>query len=269
MSEHEILFTNAAVQNRSFDIDQNPGKVSGIIAAQLLNRLFDNPDVVHCWNNVGLFDEAETTTSDERLEHKYDSQVLKQHLTYWGTAGKLVVQTDDEEWFSTWAVGLVESCLERGDIYIQNTTFSRCAQCDLVIAESAAHIDQCGRCKGQNLDVVKEDGLFVDVPDDRQSLLLPENLYNSINIYQERDSFKQLPPRLLLSRDRSRGVNLERIGLTDKVLDPRLGIGLLAVYAASIRGYEKGCLVQSLSTLVRTAPYLNSVIVDADRQGIP
>ena len=82
MSEHEILFTNAAVQNRSFDIDQNPGKVSGIIAAQLLNRLFDNPDVVHCWNNVGLFDEAETTTSDERLEHKYDSQVLKQHLTY-------------------------------------------------------------------------------------------------------------------------------------------------------------------------------------------
>ena len=73
---------------------------------------------------------------------------------------------------------------------------------------------------------------------------------------------------MLLSRDRLIGVSLEELDLPNKVLDPRLGIGMLAVYLATVRGYNQTGIVQSYSTMIRTVPYLNTVIPDNDILGV-
>jgi hypothetical protein len=269
MSDHEILFTNAAIQNRSFGVDERPGKVVGIMAAQLLNGIVGNTEAIHAWNNVGLFADSETIDAHTRLQNKYDSEVLKQHVGYWGIGEGLRIQTDDDQSFALWAQHVIEGSLKRGIVYIENATFHCCSGCSLVIAEAAVSVSRCSRCGSEELFLSDEDGLFVDTPEDKLSLLAPHDIYNVINIRQEQDSMKQVPPRLLLSRSRSFGVSLECFGLPRRVLDPRLGIGLLALYAADVEGYKKGCLVQSIATLVRTVPYLKSVIVDHDQQQVP
>lgn len=264
-----MLFTNAAVQNRAFELDERPGKIAGIMAAQLLNRIVGNSDVVHCWNNVGMFDHDEAQEPNERLEDKYRSATMQRHRAYWGVGDNLEILTDDGQEFGDWATNVLAACLDGGDVYTETTDFHCCTDCDLVIAETAVDIDACGRCGNESLDLKTEKALFVDTPVDRQALLPVTSMYNAINVRQEQASMLQVPPRLLLSRTRSRGIGLDNLGLEGKVMDPRLGIGLLALYAADARGYQRGCLVQSTSTLVRTAPYVNAVITDPDRLQVP
>ncbi len=269
MVETDIIFSNAAIQNRSYDLDTSPGKMVGIMVAQFLNRVFDNPEVVHVWNNVGMFDEVERNDPCVRLENKYKSSVMQRHLDYWGIDGQLEILTDEDDNFSDWTLAFLQRCLDKGDIYIQGANFHVCDHCDLVIAESVVDVERCGRCEGTALYDAFEPALFVDMPEDRSTLLPQRSVFNAINIRQEQAALSQIPPRLLLSRARTRGIELKDFGLADKKLDPRLGIGLLALYIAEINDYAKGCLVQSTSTLMRTVPYIKSVVVDADRLHVP
>lgn len=269
MQERDILFLNAAIQNRSYDLDSTPGKVTGIFATQLLNKLAGNQDVVHAWNNVGLFAESEADSPYERLKCKYQSSTLGQHIDYWGISESVEILTDDDKDFGVWAGRLLEEALDMGYIYTSSSSFHYCEGCDLTIAEKAADIHGCSRCGSDNLSIKRELGLFVDMPDDRRTLLPLDRLFNVVNVEQAIDSFKQLPPRLLLSRTRSNGISLDVLGLPNRVIDPRLGIGLLAIYVASIKGYDKSCMVQSQSTLVRTVPYLRGVIHDAEALQVP
>lgn len=172
---------------------------------------------MHTWNNVGLFDEFETTDAQQRLQAKFKA-------------------------FNKY---------------------------DLVITETAVNVHQCGRCSSVTLKTKKEPALFVDMPIDRSKLLPKHSLFNQINLQQEISTLSQIPHRLLLSRVLSGGIELDDLGLKDKKLDPRLGIGLLALYLAEVHDYGQGCLVQTNSTLARTVPYLMGVVADADKLETP
>ncbi len=269
MATQDILFANAAIQNRGYDLEEKPGKIAGLLAADLLNTLAGSPVLVHTWNNVGIFDETEPCTAEERLAAKYSSPTMRSHLEYMQAGANLQVITDDNEAFGRWALRLVDRLLDAGIVYIEDTDFHACADCGLVIAETAVAVNECGKCGSHEITETHEPGMFVDVAEDRQQLLPPDRVFNSMNLRNERDSMKQIPPRLLLSRPRSRGVGLDVFGLPERVLDPRLGIGLLALYAADMQGYQNGCLVQSASTLIRTVPYLNAVVRDPDQLQVP
>ncbi|MCX6727223.1 MAG: hypothetical protein NTX11_00195 [Candidatus Saccharibacteria bacterium] len=259
MSSAEIVFVNAAIQNRDFSIDEKPEKVVGILAAQALNHLQGNDVDVHCWNNVGLFDSQQSESADYRLAIKYNSDFAK-HIVGPGNK-ETVVLSDDQNVFTEWAIPTINSMISSGSVYIEEADFHHCFSCDTTIAELAVDIDDCKSCNSSSqIKTTTELGMFTNTPDDR-GLLLPENLViNQINIRQERSSLMQIPPRLLLSRTRSIGVPLESFGLENHKLDPRLGIGLLAIFAASNLGYGSVGIVQSISTLNRVAPYLRSAL---------
>lgn len=266
----EILFTNAAVQNGEFTLDEKPFKATGIVSARVLNHLVGVRDSVHVWNDVGLFIDTDVSARD-RLAMKYESDFMKTHLGRWSAEGVTEeVISDTDVHFSMWAQDFIETALEKGAISILNEEFTACATCELTIAESAVSIAVCSRCgNSEGLMRKEEHALFVDLPEDRTTLFRANQQFNKSNIKQELSTLSQLHPRLLLSRDRAQGVGLESIGLSGKVLDPRLGIGLLGVYLAARLGYESAGIVQSYSTLVRTVPYINSVIPDVDTFDVP
>lgn len=267
----EILFVNGAIQNRNFTLDEKPHKAMGIIAARVLNHMMGSPDVVHAWNNVGTFADEQKGTADDRLDEKYNSIFMQSHLERWeGYANSPVISTDDNPDFALWAQDLLESALARGDVYAQEEDFIHCRVCGVTIAEVSASISACPRCNtGEPLVIKREAGLFVDLDEDKTGILRYEHIFNKSNMKQEISSLRQLPDRLLLSRDRTAGVTLDEVGFPGKILDPRLGIGLLSIYEASRHGYKRSGMVQTYSTMIRTVPYLNSVIKDSNALAVP
>lgn len=267
----EILFSNGAIQNREFSLDEKPYKALGIAAARVLNEFAGNEAAsdVHCWNNVGTFDAQMSTTSDERLSLKYDSSFMQEHLSRWGIEQPRVLCDDDAD-FSKWSLEVLNKSLENNTIYIKEAEFVYCKGCCVSIAERCVDIANCSQC-GSSADLVirQEKALFTNRNADYKKILPFDQIFNKVNLKHEINSLKQVPERLLLSRDRSLGVDLEEIGLEGKRMDPRLGIGMLALYAASSQGFNKAGIVQSISTLIRTVPYLNSVIADADSVSVP
>lgn len=267
----EILFSNGAIQNREFSLDEKPYKALGIAAARVLNEFAGNDAAfdIHCWNNVGTFDNQMSVSSDERLLSKYNSVFMQKHLRRWSLEKPNILCDDDVD-FSKWALDVLGKSLENNTIYIEEAGFIYCKSCSVSIAEQCVNIENCPQC-GSSTDLVirHEEALFANRKADHTKILSYDQIFNKINLKHEINSLKQIPERLLLSRDRSRGVDLESIGLEHKRMDPRLGIGMLAVYAASVQGFKRAGLVQSISTLVRTVPYLNSTIPDPDAISVP
>ena len=194
---------------------------------------------------------------------------MRGHIKKWSDA-KLDILRDDDTEFAQYAVELIRRCIASGSIGRKNEEFTRCNTCAVVIAEAAVGIAACPRCKsGDSLVTVKEAGLFSVMPEKRKELLPYHRQFNKVNIKHEVQTLENIPPRVLLSRDRQSGIDLTEFDLPGKKLDPRLGIGLLALYSAQKHGYDNVSLVQSASTLVRTVPYLSSVVTDSDTLSVP
>ncbi|MBP7767233.1 hypothetical protein KA068_01800 [Candidatus Saccharibacteria bacterium] len=260
----DVFFTNGAIQNRGFELDESPGKITGIMLAQVLNRLNGNAEAVHLWNNVGAFHNDEPQNPQLRLEQKYLSRIMTSHMEYWDLAPEyLQIISDDDERFAEWTIKQLEELIEAGNITIEQAEFDSCPDCDMVVAESVVEAQCCSQCKSEDLRRIVEGALFVTMPENRMQLLDDSLIYNSMNLRNERDSLKQIPPRLLLSRDREIGVRLDDLGLSDKKLDPRLGIGMLALYAAEVNDFETVAMTQTTSTLIRTVPYIGSILLTA------
>ena len=258
----EVLFVNGAIQNRGYDLDQYPGKAAGIFLATVLNQISGNPQVLHLWNNVGTFNDSEPFAPTERINQKYNSLVMRNYLKFWELGvDDIQILNDDNEGFCIWSIEQLSEMLDHGDLTIENADFTACLACELVIAEAVVKIDQCPNCNSERLLNKRERALFVYTPENRALLLDSRFVYNSMNLRDEIDSLKQIPDRLLLSRDRTIGVGLENVGLENKKLDPRFGIGMLALYGGYINDFETVAMTQTTSTLIRTAPYVGSVII--------
>lgn len=264
----ERIYVNAAIQNQEYSLDEKPYKATGILTARTLNQLNGTDTIVHTWNEVGLFSETSRLSMEQRLALKYETAFMRDHLAH--RQDDVHVLTDTDAGFSDWAQEVVKETLAAGTTYISEEEFTRCISCNMTIAEVAVSVQQCSKCRqSSGLVVSREEALFTDVPEDRRSLLPYHRLYNKVNVNQELRELNQIPHRLLLSRDRQVGVELGEIGLEGKRLDPRLGIGLLALYVAHSFNYDEAGLVQSLSTVNRTVPYLGSVIRDPVKLGVP
>lgn len=266
----ETLFINAAIQNREFSLDDKPHKAMGIVAARVLSHFVGSEDIIHCWNNVGLFRDTTTSTKD-RLDLKYTSKFMQRHIDRWGDHERVHIYGDDDEQFKNWGQVIINDALRRGDIYQDIDAFAVCTHCGLTIGvvSGGNTIMQCSNCQTSEAVKTKSKlGLFVDIPSDLATNLKSNHLYISNNIRQEVNSFSQLPPRLLLSRDRDDGIPLDSIDMPGMRIDPRLGIGLLSVYLATQRSYERAGIVQSYSTILRTVPYLNSVLRDTNNYSV-
>lgn len=258
------LFVNGAIQNRGFNVDDQPGKLVGIQLAQSLNALHGNNDVAHLWNNVGTFHDTELQTPQQRLLEKYQSKAMAEHLDFWGLKSEDVdVLADNDPAFANWTVGVFEKLLAKGTVRIEDAEFSACSSCNYVIGEAAAGITACSSCQGSEICQTRQSGLFIDLPSNRADLLSGDMIFNSMNLRDEQDSLVQLPQRLLLSRDRTVGIPLDDIGLAGKKLEPKMGLGLLALYAAETHDYERVGMVQTTSTLIRTAPFVGSLVLQA------
>ncbi|MCA9330132.1 hypothetical protein KDA11_05765 [Candidatus Saccharibacteria bacterium] len=185
---------------------------------------------------------------------------MTEHLDFWGIAPEDIdVLADDDPVFASWTVELFEKLLEKGTVRIENADFWACTSCGYIIGEAGANITSCTSCRGDDICQTRQPGLFIDLPDDRSNLLSGDMIFNPMNLRDEQDSLMQIPSRLLLSRDRHIGVPLDTLGLEGKKLEPKMGLGLLALYAAETHDYERVGMVQTTSTLIRTAPFIGSL----------
>ena len=266
----EILFSNGAIQNQEFSLDEKPYKALGIVTARVLNELVGNDasEDVHNWNNVGLFENKTILSRDSRLQQKYDSVFMQNFLKKW-EIDTPVIRGDDDNEFAIWAIDVLERSLKQGYIYKEKEEFVACRGCDRVIAEAKVKIDDCKSCGNNDFKAVVEEGLFVDTPEDPTTIYRSSQLVNRINLKHEQKQLDQLPRRLLLSRDREGGVRLDRLGLPSKNIEPKLAIGMLAVYNAAKSGYSQAGFTQSLSTFNRIMPYLNGVLPDPFSLEVP
>ena len=268
MSSKEIFFSNAAIQNQEFSLDEKPYKAVGILAARVLNTLYDNttPEV-HSWNNVGAFSDKLTSMPPERIAQKYDSGFAQRYIV--PQTHEYHIATDDEDMFGNWTLEQLEAMLQEGSVYQDTAEFVVCTNCDITIAEATVGVNTCPHCQDDtHLCIQEEVALFADTPAPND--ILPyDKLFNQINVHHEMNTLQQIPRRLLLSRTRESGIPLDALGVENRKVDPRLGIGLLALYSAWQYDYESVGIVQSISTLNRIAPYLSSTVPDPQRIGLP
>lgn len=264
VAENRILFTNAAIENRKFTFDNKPQRAFSFLVAEALNRIYSpSAPRTHLWNEVGDFADR----SNEPIDNKYAGDFANKYLTAHGDPELI---SDNDKVFSGWAQGALEKMLEAGSVYEAEADFWACDDCDLAIAESVVNIAKCPRCHSdESLIIRRELAMFCDTPDDKRILLCRDRIFNQININHEIGRLEQLPPRLLLSRDRNSGISLDGFGLKDKVLDPRLGIGMLAIYAAQRADFEQVGIVQNINTVNRTAPYLGSALPNTKKIDAP
>lgn len=229
------LFVNAPIQNKECDPDRQFGSFITIFTADwLASQTMENGASrrVDLWNcnlanetKEGVSPSEFRETMKGRLAIKYSGHILEPHKN-------AELMTDIDESFCEWGKKKVAEALETGQLRSENRSVHVCYGCGATIALSEAPLSNgCAVCA--------RSGLLTKVGvETRPSLVM------AISSSQQRTALqlagiKQggieegLPSReYIVNKKRTTGVPLDEFGLHNDVLDPKVAIGLLAMYAA-------------------------------------
>ncbi|WP_445282652.1 hypothetical protein [Streptomyces sp. DSM 118148] len=226
-----ILYINGPVQNGPFTIAEQPGKAAGIRAAEALNTLLGTGPAPHLWNTV-------TLAGDLRHRHACDI-VARQEREDRAIAAKYTpgttpaggILTDSTPVVAALALEMTERLLLQGALTITPTTVHLCSRCGHMTGTVAHTCRACGhqasRPRTRRLLVWdRPPGTPVLARDDFHAHRArpPRHL---LTIAQN------IPQRLILSRTRDHGISLAPLGLDGLVLDPRAGLHIAVLAAAT------------------------------------
>lgn len=245
------LFVNAPTQNRDFIPRPLEGRSFPIVVAHWLaeTRAASSADL---WNNVIAAEErnicraAYSQQMDERLKDKYtDPSILA------GNDDTTVIADTDPE-FCEWTQNLVVQLLDDGRIRLEDKEVHVCVTCDTAIALAEAPIQNaCARC-GSDVFCVKEQSALVASMTDQSEKRAAEISGTPLRTL--------CGPEVLVSKQRHLGVSLEHIGLPGQVIDPKIGIGLLALYAASSSSSQTVTVVAGASSAHKNIPQITAFL---------
>ncbi len=237
------IIVNAPIQNREFSPDTMVGKVIPIFVADWIRSHDTEYDSSVChdlWNNV-ISDEPSQGSYDvkmsERLQSKYGSAVM-QARTMQPTE---ILIDSDQEGFGVWVGGVIERSLELGDTTIEIQAVNVCEGCDSIrnLASDACTY-ACTACGSNDSIVIDRSVLTSEI--DQASLSLSAQATGS------RLDERIPSSKTLLSKRRMGGISLAPLGINGLQLDPKVGIVLLAHYAACLANADSVDIVASRAT---------------------
>jgi hypothetical protein len=251
------LFFNGPVQNGDFTFAAKPGKAVGIRIAGALNHILGAPAVPHLWNTVRLagdlrylqhVEAAHPSISREDFETsliaaKYDA----------GLPPSAGVATDADKAVADLAMTMITERLSLGTLKISAETIRECTYCGHMIGAQRHSCRACGQDTSQtriarHLIAEREPGASVleltrIYARKRQP---PRHLQNIA---------ANTPVRLILSRTRDYGIDLSPVGLSGLVLDPRVGIHIAVLAAASQLGTDIAVMTITQNAAANIAAY--------------
>ncbi|HEX8182130.1 MAG TPA: hypothetical protein VF575_00845 [Candidatus Saccharimonadales bacterium] len=249
---------NAPIQNREFNPDGQLGKVVPLfVAAHLRTQDAYMSTPVELWNNViaqeqlGYDARKYEIRSTTMLDQKYGSSVLS--LLHSQT-GEAEIIADDDSDFTKWATTVVESGLDSGNIRIEEETVYVCQDCHATLA--LAHGPKprnCACCYGSGgineLNTVA-----------MTATITPEALVSTAHATKQSIQLDLSGRKFIINKRRVTGVGLEWAGFADDVLDPRIGVGLLGLYAAIRNNADAVDFVSSRSAISHNLPQFFAAI---------
>ncbi|MGW4438023.1 hypothetical protein ACWELO_20050 [Streptomyces sp. NPDC004596] len=226
-----ILYLNGPVQNGPFTIAEQPGKAAGIRAAEALNTLLGTGPAPHLWNTV-------TLAGDLRHRHARDT-VARQEREERAIAAKYTpgttpaggILTDSTPVVAALALEMTERLLLQGALTITPTTVHLCSRCGHMTG-TVAHT--CRACGHQDSRPQTRRLLVWDRPPGTPVLTRDDFHANRARPPRHLLTIAQnIPQRLILSRTRDHGISLAPLGLDGLVLDPRAGLHVAVLAAAT------------------------------------
>lgn len=250
------MYSNAAVQSANFVPEKTPGKAIPIFVAHWLNDISGaSTPMVDLWSNCSAeFDSI--THAQQAVSEKYNSNILKGMRS--ANSYQTHVISDTDYGFQIWAQDLTERLMSEGTLQIESTEVFACNNCGnaISIADSAVAPRFCGFCKNTEIVRVHKQALVSEVNKDA----IDKTERAAAGAF-DRASYPE--HRMVLNKKRRLGIDLESVGFPGEVLDPKVAIGLLAIYAA-IRFDQQGIkLVAARSSAAHNIPQLFSFLGSA------
>lgn len=246
------IYLNAPIQNGNFSPDVSPGKIVPLLVAEWSRRHSgEDSDRVDLWNNIVAANTEGLAEASRRLEAKYTSKLF----TQLGEFGVRRIISDNNAEFIEWGTGLVDELIADGTLDIQERDVIACRRCDSVIALSDLETARlCVQCATDSMRSVKRQVLISHV--DEAAIGKANHATDGLvsTLYPHHES--------VVSKRRSGGIPLDKIGFPDQYVDPKVSVGLLALYAAEQLNGDRVELVASRTTCAHNLPQLYAFLGD-------
>ncbi|GAA0829178.1 hypothetical protein ACFQVD_08345 [Streptosporangium amethystogenes subsp. fukuiense] len=232
MVSRHLFFFNGPVQNQEFTFAEKPGKAVGIRIAAALNQLLGHSPVPHLWNTVTLSGDLRhrhTTTWPRRprADVEADAIAAKYAPGTWPPGG---IVTDADRPVADLAREMIAEALSAGTLTISRERVRVCAGCGHMTGTADHACRACGNA-ATRAHVAEH---LVAERDPARPVVAGEDIhaFRRRAPLQLRNAAGNVPARLILSRTRAYGIDLEAVGLPGLVLDPRAGLHVAVLAAA-------------------------------------
>lgn len=217
----------------------------------------NTPKTVEEWK-IAQLENPDISFDDYTCESIKNKNRILENAGYNTCNANLEVITDTDPILYAWINEKISQCIKNGIIYEERSQFHICNNCGNNIAEACVEIDHsCKLCGSTDIKTKYEKALFIDIPDDKESLIF-NKIYSPIKDSAYRgllNRFKLMPPRIFLNKRRFVGALLDRIGYEGFVVDPKLVISIMPEYFSNEKGIDEVVQIQSMSTATNTIPY--------------
>lgn len=248
------IIVNAPIQNKEFSPDEKIGKAVPLFVTDWLrtsDTRYEGQRAVDLWNSVlaseqgSHTDQTYAALSQARLQRKYDSRLLG---SIRDDASNRLVLSDADSDFHQWASGVIEHAIELGDMTQEQTLMHVCDDCDAAISMAEGPKPRaCAHCASGTVFHVEERQMLVTYID--------STIRERVGGVAGRPSAVNVPARTsIVNRRRLNGISLEKFGHRDEAVDPRIGLGLLAMYAAAMQDADGVDVVTSRATAGQNLP---------------
>ncbi|CAL9676158.1 hypothetical protein [Streptomyces sp. enrichment culture] len=250
-----VQYLNGPVQNGPFTIAERPGKAAGIRAADALNTLLEAPPAPHLWNTATLAGDLRHRDAPDRdtigRQKREERAIAAKYVPGAAPAGGIL--TDTAPVVAALALEMTERLLEDGVLTLTPVAVHLCTRCSHMTGTVAHACRACGhqgsRSHTRRLLVWdRSPGTPVLARDDfhAHQAKPPRHL---LTIAQN------VPERLILSRTRDHGISLAPLGLDGLVLDPRVGVHIAVLAAATWLGAGQPVMTVTENAAANIAAY--------------
>lgn len=260
----EKMFTAGPMQNIDWH-DHGVERCIPHLISDTLNGIENNKLNVQMWNNntPKTATQYKGSGTKKSFENYCDDEIsIKNNIMtdvgYNMDDKQVDVVADTDAQFGMWVNDKIDRLMSSGTIYEERGEFHICMDCGNVIAESSVEIAaNCVICNSSRVEIKNEKGLFVDFPEDKDSLF-QDQLFSSLTPSAQKDMsnrFKLTPHRSFINKRRFTGILLEKSGFDGFVVDPKVAIALMPEFVANKHGIDSIVQIHGASTATNTLPY--------------